>query len=152
MGLDIRAYKNIKKVENAERDAFGILESDDLLEIHQDIIDYTEKEFRGRTKGLKAGVYEYKKSDGFRAGGYIGYTFFRQRLEKITSNSQLFELLMFSDCEGYIGSVVSKKLAKDFKYLEEIAKNELEERDFNLFMEFKNAFELASENGCVEFY
>ena len=40
MGLDIKAYKNMKKVENAERDAFGILESDDLLEIHQDIIDY----------------------------------------------------------------------------------------------------------------
>lgn len=151
MGLDIKAYKNMKKVENAERDAFDILESDDLLEIHQDIIDYTEKEFRGRTKGLQSGVYEYTESDGFRAGGYIGYTLFRQKLEKIVSNSQLYEFLMFSDCEGYIGSVVSKKLVNDFKDLELTAKEELDENDFETFKNFRNAFELASENGCVEF-
>lgn len=59
---------------------------------------------------------------------------------------------MFSDCEGYIGSVVSKKLAKDFKDLEVIAKEKLDENDFEKFMNFKSAFELASENGCVEFY
>lgn len=152
MGLDIRAYKNMKKVENAERDAFGALENYDLLEIYQDVIGYTEQEFKGRTKGLEAGVYEYKESFGFRAGGYIRYTLFRQTLEKIVSNSQLYEFLMFSDCEGYIGSVVSKKLAKDFKDLEVIAKEKLDENDFEKFMNFKSAFELASENGCVEFY
>lgn len=152
MGLDIKAYKNMEKVENAERDEDGVLEGYDLFEIHQDIIDYTEKEFKGRTKGLKSGVYEYKESDGFRVGGYIGYTLFRQKLEKIVSNSQLYEFLMFSDCEGYIGSIVSKKLANDFKDLELMAKEELDENDFETFKNFKNAFELASENGCVEFY
>ncbi|TFI60454.1 hypothetical protein CKN63_13545 [Carnobacterium divergens] len=59
---------------------------------------------------------------------------------------------MFSDCEGYIGSVVSKKLAQDFQDLEVIAKEKLEERDLNIFLEFKNAFELASHNGCVSFH
>lgn len=151
MGLDIVAYKNLKKIEDPKRDDYGELENWDLLEIYQDVIGYTEQEFKGRTKGLEAGVYEYKESFGFRAGGYIRYTLFRQTLEKIVSNSQLYEFLMFSDCEGYIGSVVSKKLAKDFHDLEELAREKLEERDLNTFLEFKNAFELASHNGCVLF-
>lgn len=152
MGLDITDYKNLKKIENPERDEYGDLENLELLEIHQDLLDSTEEYFRGRTQGLAAGVYESEESENFRAGAYTGYNQFRNQLEKITTNTQLYELIMFSDCEGYIGSVVSNKLAQDFQDLEVTAKKKLEERDLNIFLEFKNAFELASHNGCVSFH
>lgn len=152
MGLDITAYKNLKKIENPERDEYGDLENWELLEINQGLLDSTEEHFSGRTQGLAAGVYESEDSKNFRVGAYTGYNQFRDQLEKIATNTQLYELIMFSDCEGYIGSVVSKKLAQDFQDLEVIAKEKLEERDLNIFLEFKNAFELASHNGCVSFH
>ena len=97
-------------------------------------------------------VVEKRLTTRTRVGAYTGYNQFRDQLEKIATNTQLYELIMFSDCEGYIGSVVSKKLAQDFQDLEVIAKEKLEERDLNIFLEFKNAFELASHNGCVSFH
>lgn len=153
MGLDIKAYKNLKRVNNPERDEDGDLVNwESLVDIDQESLDYTEQHFKGRTQGLKAGVYSYESEYGFRAGSYLYYNRFRDRLEQIASNSQLFELIMFSDCDGFIGSVVSKKLAKDFQDLEQDAKEKLGQSDFELYLDFKKAFELASDNGCISFH
>ncbi|MGF2164653.1 hypothetical protein [Enterococcus avium] len=152
MGLDIEAYKKMKKVAYPERDVDGgLVDWENLVEIDQDTLDYVEKHFKGRTHGLEQGVYSSEESYHFRAGAYSYYNRFRSRLEEIASNSQLFELIMFSDCEGYIGATVSKKLAKDFRDLELQAREQLDDSDLETFLDFKKAFELASEDGCVEF-
>ncbi|MDT2382398.1 hypothetical protein P7D73_18105 [Enterococcus raffinosus] len=152
MGLDIEAYKKMKKVAYPERDVDGgLVDWENLVEIDQSTLDYTEQYFKGRTQGLVAGVYSPDDSLRFRAGAYSYYNRFREKLENIASNSQLFELIMFSDCEGFIGPIVSKKLAKDFSDLEETAREKLDEYDFETYLNFKKAFELASEEGCVQF-
>lgn len=152
MGLDIEAYKKMKKVAYPERDVDrGLVDWENLVEIDQSTLDYTEQYFKGRTQGLVAGVYSPDDSLRFRAGAYSYYNRFREKLENIASNSQLFELIIFSDCEGFIGPIVSKKLAKDFNDLEETAREKLDEYDFETYLNFKKAFELASEEGCVQF-
>lgn len=152
MGLDVEAYKKLTKVDHPERDEDGCLvDWDNLVEVDQARLDYTEQYFSGRTQGLVTGVYSSDDSLRFRAGAYSYYNRFRTKLEKMASNSQLFELIEFSDCEGFIGPVVSKKLAKDFKDLEGIARDQLDEYDMETYLKFKKAFELASEDGCVEF-
>jgi hypothetical protein len=42
-------------------------------------------------------------------------------------------------------------LAKDFKDLEKIAREQLDDYDMETYLNFKKAFELASEDGCVQF-
>ena len=153
MGLDISAYKYLTRVNDPKRDEDGdLVDWENLIEITQSTLDYTEQDFKGRTKGLTAGVYSSEDEHGFRAGAYSYYNRFREKLEKMASNSQLFELIMFSDCEGYIGPVVSKKLAKDFQDLEETARSQFDQDDLETYLDFKKAFELASEGGCVEFH
>ncbi|MDT2451148.1 hypothetical protein [Enterococcus avium] len=152
MGLDVEAYKKMTKIAEPERDEYGdLVDWETLVEVDQSTLDYTERYFKGRTQGLVAGVYSPDDSLRFRAGAYSYYNRFREKLENIASNSQLFELIMFSDCEGFIGPIVSKKLAKDFSDLEETAREKLDEYDFETYLNFKKAFELASEEGCVQF-
>ena len=60
------------------------------------------------------------------------------------------ELIMFSDCEGFIGPKTSAKLHKDFiDHLEEA--KEIGDSFFYLYEHFMNAFDLASDDGCVVF-
>lgn len=128
MGLDIEAYKKMKKVAYPERDVDGgLVDWENLVEIDQSTLDYTEQYFKGRTQGLVAGVYSPDDSLRFRAGAYSYYNRFREKLENIASNSQLFELIIFSERE------------------------KLDEYDFETYLNFKKAFELASEEGCVQF-
>ena len=60
------------------------------------------------------------------------------------------ELIMFSDCEGFIGTKTSAKLFKDFSEHLEDAK-EIGDGFFYLYEHFMNAFDLASDDGCVVF-
>lgn len=153
MGLVVEAYKKLTKVNHPIRYDDGCLvDSDNLIEVDQATLDYTEKNFNGRTQGLDVGVYSFEDYFDFRAGEYLDYNRFKEKLAKMVSNSQLLELIVFSNCEGFIGSTVSKKLAKDFQDLEQQAKEQLDDTDLATFLNFKKAFELASEDGCVEFY
>lgn len=152
MGLDVEAYKKMTKIAEPERDEYGeLVDWETLVEVDQSTLDYTEQYFQGRTQGLVAGVYSSDESLRFRAGAYSYYNRFREKLGKLASNSQLYEVIMFSDCEGFIGPLVSQKLAKDFNDLEGSAREQLDEYDMETYMNFKKAFELASEGGCVQF-
>lgn len=152
MGLDVEAYKKLSKIDQPKRDEYGdLVDWETLVDVDQSTLDYTEQYFKGRTQGLVAGVYSSEDSLRFRAGAYSYYNRFREKLENMASNSQLIELIMFSDCEGFIGPVVSEKLAKDFNDLEETAREQLDEYDLETYLNFKKAFELASEDGCVQF-
>lgn len=70
-----------------------------------------------------------------------------------------FELIHFSDCEGTIGPAVSKKLADDFAKYQEAADSFIGTHDdgkpggyfAKTYAEFRKAFEVASNNGAVDF-
>lgn len=62
-----------------------------------------------------------------------------------------YELINFSDCEGIIGTEISKKLYKDFVNFEEFAKKE-NEFFYKKYKDWMKAFKVASNNGVVSFH
>jgi len=76
-----------------------------------------------------------------------------------TTKGPFVELINFSDCEGEIGPIVAAKLAKDFAEHQEKARtyvplhNDPDEPDwwFNLYKDWRKAFEMASDGGSVCF-
>lgn len=109
----------------------------------------------------------------FRAGSYSGYNSWRNQLCQMAhgiSDEELwntpekyqgkpfYELIDFSDCEGYIGHIFCKKLAKDFEEHYEKAKeffnnpSDLTGYNIGKYEQFMKAFQIASENGIVNFH
>ena len=121
----------------------------------------------------------YKKDEGyeyfsFRAGSYSGYNQFRELLcesilyvkpEKVWENCEsyigkpFYELINFSDCEGTMGPIVSKKLHEDFikhrdkfeTYLKNIEDGVFVNYYMNVNNSFTKAFEMTSEGGVLIF-
>lgn len=166
MGLDISYAGRIKLAveinDETEEPIIEKLYDDYECVIPQDLIAYTEENFPGRTEGLKAGAYELdedSESGGFRAGSYSGYNWWRSQLEELRPDEDAFiELIEFSDCEGVIGPIVSRKLAKDFQAHEEVicAKARIlgDESSYwiELYQKWKTAFETAADGGYVDFH
>jgi len=71
-----------------------------------------------------------------------------------------YELIYFSDCEGIIGPEICKKLYQDFVDFDNKAKtyskaNYDSYRNtyfYDKYLEWKDAFEVASDNGLVSFH
>lgn len=68
-----------------------------------------------------------------------------------------WELICFTDCEGLIGAAVSAKLAKEFAEFDEKAKAfncELGPAGwfYEKYKEWRTAFEMAADGGCVQFH
>lgn len=158
MGLDITAYKNLKAVEKPQIDEDG-----ELLNWKSEwkpgaSMDWSEKHFPGRGEGVESqSVYTWKDKFEFRAGSYSGYNWWRSRLGEFAEGDSFQELTNFADNEGVIGPVVSKKLYKDFTENYERAL----EFDKTLgegglwiaqYENWKKAFEMASNNGAVDFH
>src|SRR3974390_2766834 len=80
MGLDITAYRGLKLVDRYEVDDKGYPTDWTLFRVGQILLDYTEKNFPGRTRGLVAGVYQPAEVYEFRAGSYSGYGLWRNQL------------------------------------------------------------------------
>lgn len=146
MGLDIGVYKNVKqvtdesvleKIQNGEESPHHM-----AYELGY-VVPWFNEHFPGREEGLKQVPYEVADQWSFRAGSYSGYGDWRRelamlvgigdiesfwsRVVKLEKQGQepdvpFWQLLHFSDCEGAIGPVVCKKLAKDFADWEERAK------------------------------
>lgn len=156
MGLDITAYKNLIKIENPQRDGDGeLIDYDEAFEPGASA-KWSESAFPGRAEGLDIScVYQYQDAFDFRAGSYSGYNRWRDQLEEFGQGRAFQELINFADNEGVIGPVVSKKLACDFQALEPAARFYAENINSEWFIEqylnWKKAFEMASENGAVEF-
>jgi hypothetical protein len=162
MGLDITAYKKIKRI--GERDAdYDYTANQTVLCVNPN--------FPEQADGFTDGVYEYEGTAfNFRAGGYGWYNDWRAELAKMvgTTDDALWkkpdptvpfvELINFADNEGIIGPATSKKLYADFKKNHEKAKAWKSDIDdgqpwflikYRLWM---RAFKLASNGGCVEFH
>lgn len=172
MGLDITAYRGLKRDENPKLDADGYPDGPDRFLAYASSVDFSEENWPGRAQGIERGaVYEFAASDGFRAGSYSGYNRWRDNLAKLagfkggadeawaTPEPYAFgELINFADNEGVIGPVVSAKLAKDFADYEErataFAPTIGEEGGYWLIQygRWKAAFEMAADGGAVLFY
>lgn len=121
MGLDIVSHSKIKKVTDPER----IEEHDYDFQVEKG------KDPFGYNIDMEDGYYTGDgKESHFRAGSYSCYNRFRNLLcnaihsvndrcfwEKFDdkySESSFAEIINFSDCEGFLGPKVSKKLHEDF--------------------------------------
>jgi hypothetical protein len=163
MGLDITAYQELTKVENPELDGDGYpVDYDSHWKARH--LDSYDKSFPGRSEGLKNGtVYSFHKSFGFRAGSYGGYSQWRRELAQLAGyasdtdcwenhkSGPFFELINFYDNEGTIGPVVAKKLAKDFTDHHKMAAI-VGGYFFERYCDWENAFNMAADNGAVDFH
>lgn len=157
MGLDITAYKNLRKVENPKLDEYGEIDWDSQF-CAGSSMEWSEKHFPGRGEGVEVNtVYEYEEKFGFPAGSYSGYNRWRSMLEAFSNGVYFQELINFADNEGVIGSVVATKLHNDFVQNENSAKEysqTIENGDwwFEKYLDWQKAFFFASENGAVDFH
>lgn len=176
MGLDITAYRQIEKLGGNLYNRYGEPVDADGTEIEYDLIAYVNGSFPGRNGSVEDGaVYLSKESTGFRAGGYGGYNAWRDNLARVAgwplgsyeqygrswesyaasaweaSEGPFWELINFSDCEGVIGPEISKKLAADFAAFDDKAKAE-PGPFYALYQKWREAFEMASDNGAVRFH
>lgn len=172
MGLDITAYSNIKKDE----------ENGEVLGLYSTgFIQSNLKEFETNYEILDEDgeviepLLTCDDGYGFRAGSYGGYGEFRRILctaineidlsemwendNKISiQNLPFFWLLNFSDCEGYIGTDYCKILYKDFVNNEDKFREAMKEFEdygqyyIDTYLDFKNALEVASNNGVLSFH
>jgi hypothetical protein len=158
LGLDITAYKNLKVNENPELDEDGDIVNWDTQWKPGGSMEWSEKHFPGRGEGIDPQtVYTWEEEFGFRAGSYSGYNWWRAKLEQFSTGEAFQELINFADNEGVIGPVVSKKLVKDFEENKEKAQefaNSLDDGEwwFSQYNRWHKAFEMASDNGAVDFH
>lgn len=163
MGLDIIAYSELKKNEY-----LSAMNNEDVEDL--DIICLTmspllvevEKAFPGRAEPLKynGDIYTCGSHKTYSIGAYSTYGWFRRALETYSEDCDCFdELIDFSDCEGVIGSIVSKKLYEDFSSNQESFEQWVCQRYstidcellLQMYYKFESAFWIAKDGGAVEF-
>lgn len=179
MGLDITAYRKISKID-CVFDADGEpIHPQTRGALEYQLRACVNHDFPGRA-GLVEDqcIYAADLSFGFRAGSYGYYNRWRNDLSRLAGypertykrdayshgqqrfdagaweaeSGPFWELINFSDCEGVIGAEVSAKLAKDFADYQEKA-DAHESEDFRgAYAEWRKAFEMAADNGAVEFH
>lgn len=180
MGVDISAYKNLTRID-CKLDSNNDPADEKILEAVEDgdyIQPYKNPDFPGRADEIQdQNVYSYEDSANFFSASYGYYGKLRDTLAEIAGyaleeykdsfggvspshcmecwrggTGPFSELINFSDCEGIIGRKVSKKLLNDFNDFQEKA----EKLNNGHFMAFyngmKSAFEMASDDGIVDFH
>ena len=180
MGLDVVAYGDMVEVEKEawadipESELFEVAYNRDWC------IVYEGFGFPGSLYPIKEGVpYTAEDTFDFRAGSYGGYANFRDWLAEMAGYDSaeavweacstgpfygpFVELINFSDCEGVLGTAIAAKLFKDFQdhatqaedwaYATLAAGDDKENADFftEKYEEWRKAFEIASNYGCVVF-
>jgi len=176
MGLDIGAYSKLRLIENCVFDADG--EPLDP-ETHQPLEQYYQANinphFPERAAGLEdRAVYFYGEHLHVHAGSYGGYSQWRETLARIAGyqavetehfgrkemrhdggadaagSGPFYEQILFSDCEGVIATAVCQKLTRDYAEFAEKAEAE-GGRFWEKYQEWRKAFELAADGGCIAF-
>jgi len=160
MGLDIIAYRGLRKGEGSEGRATGGAADweNGWVELHRN------DEFPGRADEIESGaVYLPEEKFYFRAGSYGGYNIWREHLALLAGFSAaatvwdnpapgpFMELIDFSDCEGTIGATVARKLAQDFAAFQAQADRHPSCDFRELYADWRRAFEMAADRGAVLF-
>lgn len=176
MGLDITAYSNLKRIDAVFNKDGEPVDPTTREPIDGDYYQPIHNPHYDRADGLTEGVFRYEKAIGHRAGSYSGYNLWREELAKLAgwplgsyeffgdvrpshaasawkaTEGPFFELINFSDCEGTIGAVTSKKLALDFAEYQAKADAHEDEYFRMKYKEWRAAFELAANAGAVNFH
>jgi hypothetical protein len=180
MGLDVSAYSNLKKIDcvyDVDGEPIDKVTNDPISVPYFRV--YVNYDFPGREEGVEhKSIYSYQDYFDDIGMGYGRYNAWRNYLAKIagypavpvdkykTGNIQykndqgawnadsgpFWELINFSDCKGVIGPVVSKKLAKDFADYQKIVDGLSDEYFKTQYSNFRKAFEIASNDGAVDFH
>jgi len=175
MSLDITAYRQIKAIDCVFDEDGEPIDPTTREEIDYDFRAYINSDFPGRADDVRGGaIYSSQDSTGFRIG-YGGYNHWRNELARIAgfpetdferygsvekrhdagawaaTEGPFWELILFSDCEGVIGSAVAKKLAADFVQYQEQADKE-DEHFRNWYATWREAFDMAADGGAVSFH
>jgi hypothetical protein len=173
MGLDVTAYRNLRRSEHQEENAQYELPC--AVRIYMGDFPQNCADFENDV------VYEADEAIDGPSIGYMGYGFWRNYLAQLagypaeTSPSsdvahaphaawvwrnrpvgRFAELINFSDCEGCIGASTAKKLAADFAEFQpsvDLLVDSPENQVFKrIYAEFRTVFEFASNNGAVRFH
>ncbi len=176
MGLDVSAYSKLQKIDCLYNEDGEPVDPVTRQEIDEFVKIFHDPNFPGRADEFEdRACYSYEDSDGLHAGGYGGYNHWRNDLAKLAgyplgqyeqygkmwdsycvacwngATGPFSELINFSDCDGVIGTAVSRKLADDFAKFQSAA-----DAIGGLFAEkyagWRKLFELASNDGCVRFH
>jgi hypothetical protein len=176
MGLDITAYSKVEKVDvEVDEDNRPLDEN-----VYDNYARAWATGKRGQNDQLEDGkFYSGDEAYGFRAGSYGGYNEWRETLARLAgypltpykgfmgesashaaacwggASGPFSELIDFPDNEGCIGAVTSAKLAKDFADFDERAKYFDGDEDgwfYKKYLDWKEAFELAADDGMVQFH
>ena len=174
MGLDIAYYSKIQEVgKSKSRD-------DENIHIYGSSFTY---QLGSLKENYSYSITEESESGSFRAGSYSGYNEWRNNLSIMAGYSgasevwkdfnpdmryhkllklegknvrikPFYELIFFSDCEGYIGPEISKKLYQDFLDFDDKAKKFVSTGISYFYRSYQNwteCFRVASDNGIVIF-
>lgn len=150
MGLNVLSVSKLRKA--------AIQEPDDCDEatqffVHPLSIQEVDQHFPGRHRGIEIGtVYDIGARSEFSLP-YSAYNEWRDQLSTFVDEANpyaFFELINFSDCEGVIGPLLSKKLALDFSRFEPRAA-EVGGLFCEIYAEFKKLFEMAADEGAIQF-
>lgn len=160
MGLDITAYRNLRKADEVILDEFGDLADYETQWKPGGSMEWSESVWPGKGAPLEADtVYEWEESFDFRAGSYSGYNCWRDELQRFKGNEAFQELIDFADCEGVIGSILAAKLLEDFKshYQEAIEYSKMVHEAYpdwfiDSYRRWMKAFEMAADGGAVDFH
>lgn len=173
MGLDITWHSRLTKADGNEGfDEHGEVRYDDGW-----FTLWVNDEFPGRADEIESRcAYQSEGFGAFTCSDYSRYNRWRDELAKLAgwplgkyeqygrawdsyaasawqaTEGPFWELICFSDCEGVIGAAVSAKLAKDFADHQAKADEHPDEYFRQQYAKWRNAFEEASDRGCVHFH
>lgn len=169
MGLDISAYSNLVKIRD--------LNEGEEANYETEVEFFVNYAFEGREDQIEEAIaYKYDEEYDFRAGSYGSYNHWRNQLAELAkypltefedfignvqqrydagawevTKGPFWELINFSDCEGVIGAATSAKLAKDFDTFQSAADAHPNKYFIESYNCWRKAFEMAANNGAVEF-
>lgn len=150
MGLSIKVWNNLRPIENETDGSLVIIE---LLE------------FKDRFKNLRPGKYDANLIKSYYSYPYSMHKEFRDYLaqiftltfEEVVTNSEkytrlpFFELINFPDNESCMDWETAQKLHQDFVHYKNHAFKVLPNEYHDIYNQWTEIFELAKENGVVEF-
>lgn len=164
MGLDITVYQKLNRCPNDDCPTIDDLDFDDLPYDENITALYINQDFKEQADDiLHNWPYTYADRFTFRAGSYGGYNEWRDQLARMAgylsardvwekdTDGPFTELINFSDCEGVIGPKTSYKLYLDFSRFQSAA-DEIGGYFLEKYNDWRRAFEMASDNGAVEFH
>lgn len=173
MGLDLIAFKELKLIEGVIRDEkSGDWVNSTTGEIIEDCLTlYPNPHFPNHTHLKKAScrVREPKDNVSCCVGSYGYYGLWRRAIATMFGNqvdnpenfecpfkdvegAPFNELLNFSGCEGLISDAYLNKIQQDFSNYIELAREQLNDYDFDTYLRVKELFDFAAPNGVVMFY